>query len=213
MTTTFPRSPRLLKGAVIGVDPLNPLASVIIFQYNPATMTRTLVPSFGGEGATGVEALRLHGAPVETIKIDVEIDATDQLEKNDVMALTMGIHPQLAALEMLVYPRSSQVIANTVLLAAGSLTIIPPSAPLTLLVWGAARVLPVKLTEFSIVEDGFDPLLNPIRAKVGLGMQVLSYNDLPFEHPGHTLFLAHQILKEAMAGLGNASNVTSPVGI
>jgi hypothetical protein len=212
MTTTFPRSPRTLKGAIVGLDPLNPLASVVIFQYNPATMTRTLAPAFGGQGGAGIEALRLHGAPLETIKVDVEIDASDQFENNDPIALSMGIHPQLAALEMLVYPKSAQVITNTVLLAAGSLNIIPPAAPLTLLVWGAARVLPVKLTEFSVVEEAFDPQLNPIRAKVGLGMQVLSYNDLPFDHPGHTLFLAHQVLKETMAVLGSAANVASAVG-
>lgn len=210
--TTFPGSPRVLKGAIIGLDPLNPLASVIIFQYNPATMTRTLTPQFGGEGAEGIEALRLHGAPVEVIKIDVEIDATDQLEKNNPLAAAMGIHPQLAALEMLVYPKSARVIANTALLAAGSLEIIPPTAPMTLLVWGAARVLPVKLTEFSITEDAFDTLLNPIRAKVGLGMQVLSYNDLTIDHPGYNLFLAHQVLKEAMAVIGSVSNTAGLIG-
>lgn len=210
--TTYPNSPRVLKGAIIGLDPLNPLASVIIFQYNPATMTRTLTPQFGGEGAEGIEALRLNGAPVEVIKVEVEIDATDQLEKNDAVAAAMGIHPQLAALEMLVYPSSARVIANTVLLAAGSLEILPPTAPMTLLVWGASRVLPVKLTEFTITEEAFDPLLNPIRAKVGLGMQVLSYNDLTIDHPGYNLFLAHQVIKEAMAVVGRVSNTAGLIG-
>ena len=207
MPTSFPRSPRLIKGAIIGIDPLNPLASVVIFQYNPATMTRTLAPRFGGEGAEGIEALRLMGAPVETIKIEVVIDATDQLEESDTIAGSMGIYPQLSALEMLIYPKSARVIANTLLLAAGTIEIIPPTAPLTLLVWGVQRVVPVKLTEFSITEEAFDPSLNPTRAKVGLGMQVLSYNDLPITHPGYSIFLAHQVIKEAMAVVGSVSNV------
>lgn len=83
---------------------------------------------------------------------------------------------------------------------------------MTLLVWGATRVLPVKLTEFTITEEAFDPLLNPIRAKVGLGMQVLSYNDLTIDHPGYNLFLAHQVIKEAMAVVGRVSNTAGVIG-
>ena len=49
--STFPNSPRLIKGALIGVDPFNPLASVVVFQYNPDTMTRRLEPrTAGGDG-------------------------------------------------------------------------------------------------------------------------------------------------------------------
>lgn len=211
MSTTFPGSPRVLKGAIIGLDELNPAASVILFQYNPATMTRTLAPQFGGEGAEGIEALRLGGPPVETIKMEVAIDAADQLEKGDPIAATMGIYPQLASLEMLLYPKSQRVIANTALLAAGTMEIIPPTAPMTLLVWGPQRVVPVKLTEFSITEEQYDPALNPIRAKVGLGMQVLTYSDLPPTHAGYSVFLAHQVLKEAMAVIGSVSNVVNAI--
>ena len=116
--STFPGSPRLIKGAIIGIDPFNPLASVIIFQYNPDTLTRTLQAQTTSGEAGRSEALRLKGPPIETIKLDVEIDATDQLEKADPIATGMGIYPQLAALEMLLYPKSALVIANTILLAA-----------------------------------------------------------------------------------------------
>jgi hypothetical protein len=84
--TTFPNAPRLIKGALVGVDPLNPLASVVVFQYNPDTMTRRLeARAATGEGERG-EAQRLSGPPKETITLSVEIDATDQLEQAQPLA-------------------------------------------------------------------------------------------------------------------------------
>lgn len=208
--TTFPGSPRLLKGAIVGIDLFNPLASVIIFQYNPETLTRSLqAQTTGGDGSSRAEALRLKGPPVETINLDVEIDATDQLEKSNSTATTIGIHPQLAALEMLLYPKSSVVIANTVLLATGTIEVIPPEAPFTLFIWGPQRILPVRLDNFSITEEAHDPNLNPIRAKASLGLRVLSYNDFSLTHPGYALFLSHQIIKEAFAVIGSASNLNA----
>lgn len=207
--TGFSRSPRLLKGAIVGVDPLNPVASIIVFQYNPDTMTRTLEARGGSADGNRSEPMRLAGAPIETISMEVEIDATDQLDRGDGTAASMGIHPQLAAMEMLLYPKSALVIANTVLMAAGTIEVIPPEAPFTLLVWGAKRVLPVRLTQFSVTEDAFDATLNPIRASVSLGLRVLSYNDLPLTHPGHALFIAHQVAKEAMAVIGSVGNLSA----
>lgn len=209
--TSFPNSPRLQKGAIIGLDPFNPLASVVIFQYNPDTMTRTLTPQTTGGNADKGEALRLKGPPQETIKLDVEIDATDQLEHADGIATSLGIHPTLASLEMLLYPKSALVIANEVLLNIGVIEIIPPEAPMTLFVWGIKRILPVRLTALSITEEAFDPNLNPIRAKVSLGLRVLNYQDLGLLSPGGTLFMAHQIIKEVMATIGGVSNIAGAV--
>ena len=205
-------SPRLLKGAIVAVDPSNPIASVIIFQYNPDTMTRTLQAQMSGAGGDRSEVSRLKGPPVETIKVDVEMDATDQLEKADSTARKMGIYPQLSALEMLLYPKSALIIANTLLLAAGTIEIIPPAAPFTVFVWGPKRVLPVRLTDFSITEEAYDVNLNPIRAKVSLGLRVLSYNDLPLTHPGYGLFLAHQVVKETMATFGSVNSLAAAGG-
>lgn len=211
--TTFPGSPRLLKGALVGIDPLNPLASVIILQYNPETLTRSLqAQTTGGEGSSRAEALRLKGPPVETINLEVEIDATDQLEKTDPTATSIGIHPQLAALEILLYPKSSLVITNTVLLATGTIEVIPPEAPFTLFIWGSQRILPVRLDNFSITEEAHDPNLNPIRAKVSLGLRVLSYNDFSLTHPGYALFLSHQIVKEAFAVIASTGNLNATGG-
>jgi hypothetical protein len=210
--TTFPGTPKLIKGAIIGIDLWNPVASVIVFQYNPDTLTRTLKAKMSGEGGNPSEVLRLHGAPVETIKLDLEIDATDQLEKASSIAVSNGIYPQLSALEMLVYPKSALVITNTVLKFAGSLSIIPPSAPFTLFVWGPRRVLPVMLSDFSITEEAYDTNLNPIRAKVALGLRVLSYDDFPADHAGYYLFLAHQVMKETMATMGSIGNISDVGG-
>ncbi|MDW7725694.1 MAG: hypothetical protein SCH70_01045 [Candidatus Methanoperedens sp.] len=210
--TTFPGSPRLIKGAIVGIDILNPLTSVILFQYNPDTLTRTLQAQTSGEGGDRSEALRLKGAPVETIKLDIEIDATDQLETANGIATSMGVYPQLSALEMLLYPKSLQVTANTILMAAGTIEIIPPMAPFTLFIWGPKRVLPVRLTEFTITEEAHDTNLNPIRAKASLGLRVLSYNDLSLLSPGYYIFLTHQIIKETMATIGSVSNLGAVAG-
>jgi hypothetical protein len=206
--STFPGSPRVHKGALVGLDSFNPLASVIVFQYNPETLTRTLTPQTAtSTNASTSEALRLKGPPQETIKLDIEIDATDQLERGDDNALQLGIHPTLAALEMLLYPKSVAMIANEALAAVGVIEIIPPEAPLTLFVWGVKRVLPVRLTDFSITEDAFDPNLNPIRAKVSLGMRVLNYQDLGLFSVGGAMFMTHQIAKEVMATIGGVGTI------
>jgi hypothetical protein len=205
--SSFPGSPRLLKGALIGVDPLNPLGAVVVFQYNPDTMTRKLEPrAVSAEGDRG-EAFRLTGAPKETITLSVEIDATDQLEQANPLAVATGIYPTLAALEVMLYPKSAVVIANTILSLIGTIEVIPAESPMTLFVWGPQRVLPVRITSFSITEEAHDPLLNPIRAKVDLSLAVLSYQDLPTLSAGRVLFLAHHIVKEVMAATNLFSNV------
>jgi hypothetical protein len=211
--TSFPGSPRLMKGALVGLDIFNPLASVIVFQYNPDTMTRRLqAQTLGGGEGDRTEAFRLKGAPIENISLDIEIDATDQLEKGDGLASSVGIYPQLSSLEMLIYPKSALVITNTALLLAGTIEVIPPVAPFTLFVWGPQRVLPVRISDFSITEEAYDPNLNPIRAKVSLGLRVLSYNDFSVTHPGYYVFLAHQVVKETMAVIGSLNAAGSASG-
>src|SRR5262249_49423041 len=155
--STFPGSPRLLKGAIVGFDPVNPIASVVVFQYNPDTMTRKLeARTSGGTGTGGrSEALRLTGPPKETITPTNRGDGPPQLQHGNPLAVTMGVYPPLSALEMLLYPKSALVIANTILAQIGSLEIIPPEAPLTLFIWGPARVLPVRLTSLSITEQAY----------------------------------------------------------
>ncbi len=207
--SSFPGSPRLLKGAIIGLDPANPLASIIVFQYNPDTMTRKLTArtSTSGAGTNKSEAFRLMGPPEETITLSIEVDATDGMETGDPLATTIGVYPVLSALEMLLYPKSSLVIANAIAAQIGILEVIPPEMPLTLFVWGPQRVLPVRVSSFSITEEAYGTDLSPLRAKVDLSLQVLSYYDLDISNPGYSIFLAHQIAKEVMA----TSNVLNSI--
>ena len=200
--TTFPLSPKLLKGGIVLIDSdTSAVKRIIALQYNPDTLTRTLTGQSIGNDSDRSQALRLKGPPVETYKLDAEIDAADQLEFPDQNEEIMknGIAPQLAALETIVYPSSSQLLANNSLAASGTLEIVPTEAPLTLFVWSKNRVLPVRLTDFSITEEAFDPNLNPIRAKISLGMQVLSVNDLGFDHKGGSLYMAYHQQKEQLA--------------
>jgi hypothetical protein len=210
---SFPGSPRTLRGAIVAVDPRSPLSRIVVFQYNPDTMVRALRPRAApsGQGGGTADAHRIWGAPTETITMTVEIDATDQLESGDPVAAVSGIAPQLAALEMLLYPSSSLVIANTALLMAGTIEILPPEGPLTVLVWGPGRAVPVRLESLTITEQAFSPALFPIRASVALAVRVLTYSDLPTTDPGYALFLVHQVLKEAMASVAGVTGALSAV--
>jgi hypothetical protein len=211
--TTFPSSPRVLKGGIVLIDPdAWTIQRIIVLQYNPDTLTRTLQPKTvptASEGGDRTEVVRLKGPPVETIKLDAEIDATDQLEVADSTVTQVGLHPQLAALELIVYPTSAQLQANNSMEQAGTLEIAPMQAPLPLFIWSKNRILPVRLTEFSITEEAFDTALNPIRAKVSLGMRVLSVDDLGFDQKGGSLFMIYQQQKEALAAMSQGGTLSN----
>ena len=209
--TTFPGSPKLLKGGLVLVDPdSGATRRVIVLQYNPITLSRTLQAQSAGESGDRSQALRLKAPPVETYKIEAEIDAADQLEfpERNRTVVDYGIYPQLAALETLVYPASGKLQSNHALANAGTMEIISIEAPLTLFVWSKRRVVPVRLTEFSITEEAFDPALNPIRARVSLGFRVLSVNDLGFDHTGGNLYMTYHQQLERLAGLNPLSRAS-----
>lgn len=206
--TGLSRSPRLQKGAIIGMDKFNPMASIIVFQYNPEELRRSLTAQTAAQDGDEGEALRLKAPPKEQISsVTIELDAADQLEKQNATTQELGLYPALASLEMLLYPKSVAVIANEVQKAAGAVEVIPPEAPLTLFYWGLKRVLPVRITSLTVDETHFDPDLNPIVAEVSLSMDVLSYHDLGLASVGGALYMANQILKEGMATAAGTSEV------
>lgn len=209
--TSFPGSPKLLKAGLVLMDPDGrSVLRTIALQYNPDTLSRTLAPQgVGGDGGDRLEATRLRGPAVETIKLEAEIDATDRLEFPDVNteAVATGIHSDLAVLETIVYPPSADIAAARALAAQGTLEIIPMAAPLLLFVWGAKRVVPVRITEFTILEEAHDPSLNPIRAKVTLGLRVLSIDDLDPSTRAASIFMAYLQRKEALAGKQRAATL------
>lgn len=203
----FPNSPRLARGGIVLLNPISGrLLKVISFQYNPDTLTRTLTPQgIGPEPGDRLEALRLKGPPIETIKLEAEIDATDALEtptasNADQTVATVGLLAYLSSLELIITPPTSQLLTDDLLAQVGMIEIAPVEAPLTVFAWGRNRVVPVRLTEYSVTEHAFDTSLNPTRATVSLTLRVLTVLDLGFAVPGGLLYLLHQQSKERLAG-------------
>jgi hypothetical protein len=201
-----PDSPHILKAGLVLIDAVtSAVIRVIVMQYNPDSLSRTLQAQTATVDTSGAgdrsEVLRLKGPPVETFKLDAEIDATDQLQANDPTTVQSGIYPQLAALETIVYPQLSTILSNHSMASSGMLEIIPMEAPLVLFVWSASRIVPVRIGDLSITEEAFDTNLNPLRAKVSLSMRVLSVNDLGFDHRGSSIYLAYQRVKESFANV------------
>lgn len=196
-----PLSPKLLKGALVKLDTFMvvPVPQVVIFQYNPATITRTVTPSGGAAASSGgaadsgggrsttVPSTSQPQPPTETISLSLEFDATDHLEDPLSHPITMisGVADRIAALEMLLYPSTSgQGLLGDLAtsLGLGDALPTPPerlTVPLTFFVWGPGRILPVRITTFSVEEQEFMTALYPLRAKVTLGLTILREGDYP----------------------------------
>ncbi|HXI22765.1 MAG TPA: hypothetical protein VNG71_02740 [Pyrinomonadaceae bacterium] len=212
--SSFPGSPKILKGGIVVLDPQSgAVLRIIPLQYNPDTLTRSFqIRGVGAESGDRIEALRLKGPPVETIKVEAEIDATDQLEVVDSDVTKMGLHPLLAALEVLIYPTSAALQDNNATAASGSLEIVAVEAALTVFVFGPRRIVPVRITELTITEEAFDTALNPIRAKISLGMRVLTVDDVGFAEKSGGLFMTYLKAKEQLA-TQNKAGVFGVLGI
>jgi hypothetical protein len=177
----------LLKGALIeyGSDFLGPLPNVILFQFNPETLTRNIQIPPRPSGGTARETTQAGEPSIEKITFKAEFDAADGLNTNNVLARTMGVGPRLAALEKMVHP--SNIIGGAIgaaLDAVGSALspaggkkggrqpIPRENYPRILFIWGPFRVLPVVIESMSITEQQYDFLLNPVRAEVSIGLAV-----------------------------------------
>lgn len=202
----YPKNIKLVKGALMVTSDLTFSTKTVSFQYNPDTLSRSLQPLTLGPGdGTRSQALRFTGAAAQTISLEVQIDCMEQLNAGDQTAIQQGIYPQLAVLESLLYPSSTQVIANQALAAAAILEVVPLTAPRVLFVWGPSRVLPVRLTSLKLTEQLFDANLNPIQAAATIEMRVLTYSDLFLTNPDWWNFLSYQMKLEALAAMGGNS--------
>ncbi len=239
---SYPRAPLLIKGALVEFSErfLGPIPNVIVFQYNPETLSRTLTAHTpepgGGDGEDGEAPEPGTAAPFdpqETFTLPLELDATDALEKPEShpVAVISGVADRIAALEMLMYPQEGSLLGD--LFASVSVSLGGASAsaeaeaepvprgqvPVVLFVWGPGRIVPVRLTSFSVEEQAYNPILYPIRAKVNVGLKILSPADLESYPDGFAKDVAiasyeftktqKQVL--AMANLANA--VESIVGM
>jgi hypothetical protein len=200
--TGSPISPLVLTGGLILLDGSgSTLLRTIPFQYNPDTLSRTLTPR-GAKIDSGdrLEALRLIGPPIETMKLEVEIDAVDRVGSSD-GAGSDGVAGDLAAIETILAPRVSDMANEATMAAQGTLEIMPTPAPMVLLALGANRVLPVRIMDLGVVEEMFDINLTPIRAKLSLTLRMLNSDDMAPGSRGAALFLAAQQRRESLAGL------------
>jgi hypothetical protein len=213
--SSFPGSPRLLKGALVVFEALVPVpTNLIAFQYNPDSLSRSFA-----QQQDPADARRNSGdtlfvlPPTESFRMSVELDATDQLEDGNPITLATGLHPTLAALELLLYPSSIDLIADKALALVGSARVKPGRVPIVLLVWGPLRVVPVRLESVSVTEEAFDQLLNPIRAKVDLGLRTLTERELQIVGaPFDVLSLVNLIAKEALARTAPIASVAEIAG-
>jgi hypothetical protein len=177
---------------------LIPLPNIIIFQYNPESMTHTwsqAEAAGSGSGDVKGDPLAVKGSPGEAFSFTIAMDANDTIAAGhpvvSQMAQVSGIYSRLAALEMLMYPLSS---GKSPLLGAASVpapaaAAAGPSAgtkrtvpafkmPTVLFVWGPGRIVPVRVTALTITERLYDGLLNPTHAEAQLGLRVLTPEEL-----------------------------------
>ncbi|THD35868.1 MAG: hypothetical protein E7773_07925 [Sphingomonas sp.] len=175
------------------VDSADPTPRVIAFRYNPSTLKRSLQPQMvGGDDNARSAAVRFTGPPSQIVTIEIELDASDDIGTGQQAAVQYAALPQLAALELLVYPALAAVKQAQGQLASGVMEIAPLTAPRTLFVWGQKRVLPVRIASYDINEEFFDSRLNPIRATVTLAMHVLTYADVSPDNHAYFTFTAYQ---------------------
>lgn len=222
MPSDFTRSPKFIKGALVhyASQIMGPAPNVIVFQFNPGQLTRSLQtrgnePDSGSVGPAREDVQRVLGPPDEAINLSVELDAADQLEQPDKhpQVVAHGLQPALCALELLLHPSSDQLLLQRILSQAGAAQICLPDVPVVLFVWGPSRVLPVRITSFSVTEEAFDQNLNPIQAKVELGLKVLTVNEYPNESIGFAAYMASLVHKEFLARQNTAQSMEQISGL
>jgi hypothetical protein len=218
----------LLKGALVELSEpfLGPVPNIIVFQYNPETMSRDLTPwsaDVKQGGHWGQDPSAQPFDPGETLSLTLELDATDALEEGNSVAVVSGVADRIAALEMLLYPVSDtgSVLGQALRALGGESTVPRGHVSVVLFVWGPGRIVPVRLTSFTVEEQAFSPTLYPLRAKVTVGMRVLTTED--FSRPGATLSTSEQLAvvaykytraqKEILARLNLANSAESVLGL
>jgi hypothetical protein len=186
---TFPRSPRIQKGAFLRYDRASPNGKLIVFPYNPEALVRRISPA---------PANNPGGDAGETIDLTLELNAADELQNAQPgdPAVRYGLHPILSALKTLLEGDDLQPSIFS--------RLIPPNQSaecLTLFLWGSNRTLPVKMLSMQITENAFDVALNPIQARVELSMQVLSAVNLRSGSLGYRAYLNHKQRMQELARL------------
>ena len=213
----------LLRGALIEYksDFLGPLPNVVIFQFNPESLTRNIQIPPRPTGSTGRETSQVGEVPVEKISLTAHFSAADQLNENNVLARKFGIGPRLAALEQMARPTGKlggligeaiDAIGDAIF---GGGDAAPPTQPIPreqypriLFIWGLTRILPVVVDTMSVTEQHFDYLLNPIQAEVSLGLSVITISPCSDDKVAKGAIEYSNLAKEAQA-IANLANTAS----
>jgi hypothetical protein len=217
-----------IKGALISFMPTFVGASpnVIVFQINPETITHNWdQPESGGDAADGTrtnyDPLAVPSVPSETFSFTLSLDANNEIADSAInpvagsVASAVGAYARLAALEMLQYPMGSastllgSVSANLQSSGLGGLdvteTTVPASqVPVVLFVWGAQRIVPVRITKLEITEKLYDASLNPVQADAQITLRVLAPDELaavqgPMRDIANVAYVYTQALRQAQA--------------
>ncbi len=213
----------LLRGAMIeyGTDFLGPIPNVVIFQFNPETLTRTIQIPPRPSGAAARETTQAGEPSIEKIALKAQFSAADGMGTGNVLARTMGVGPRLAALEKMVHPGGKlsgligaalDAIGDAVGLGGGGgegprQTIPREKYPRILFIWGPFRVLPVVIESMSITELQYDFLLNPIQADVSIGLAVNPIDNCSDDTVGRGALEYSNLAKEAQAMLNLANTI------
>lgn len=217
----------LLRGALVQYSggPIGPIPNIVIFQFNPETLTRNLQIPQRPTGATQRETTQAGEKTFEKISFKAHFSAANMLDEGKVLAELFGIGPQLCALEKMVLP--SAKIAGLIGAAidavgdalglgkdAGDEAPAQPipreSYPRILFIWGLTRILPVTIDSMSISELDYDALLNPLRAEVDLALSVIAIDDCSDDVLGRGALEFTTIAKEAMA-IANLANTAEQI--
>jgi hypothetical protein len=238
MANGYSQSPKLLKGALIrfSAATLIPVPNIIVFQYNPESLTRTLT-SWAPPAATtetdechkknkkAVNALAQPFDPEESLSLKLELDATDALEEPDShpVAVLTGVADRIAAIEMLMYPSAdegSSLRSAVGSLLGGKFDAAPrKTVPVVLFFWGPGRIVPVRITSLSVEETAYSPTLYPIRAQATLGLQIIDPIELAAKDPkpadrlAMACYVYTRAQKEALALANVANSAESIMGM
>jgi hypothetical protein len=214
----------LLRGALIeyGTSLIGPIPNVVIFQFNPESLSRTLQIPARPTGATRRETTQAGEKTFEKITFKAHFSAANMLDEGKVLAELFGIGPQLAALEKMVLPSAkiAGLIGAAIDAIGGALgggggdapaqPIPRETYPRILFIWGLTRVLPVTIDSMRIAELEYDSMLNPLRAEVDLTLSVNAVDDCSDDALAKGALEFSTIAKEAQA-MANLANTAEQV--
>jgi len=215
----------LVRGALIeyGTDLIGPIPNVVIFQFNPESLSRSLQIPQRPTGPTQRETTQAGQKTFEKISFKAHFSAANMLDEDKALAKMFGIGPQLCALEKMVLPSSKiagligealDAVGEALGLGGGDDAAAQPipreKYPRILFIWGLTRVLPVTIDSMTIAELEYDALLNPLRAEVDVQLSVIAIDQCSDDLLGKGALEYTTIAKEAQA-IANLANTAEQI--